>query len=163
MILNTMKLNGESIKINMKSLYESLFDIDDNVDNVDRSIVEKFLKDNYRGSFIISNKPNKDGKYEVSCVGAVVAQKNITSLTNDMFVWTEMDAEFNCSWCDSLTSLKGAPKKVGSEFNCMYCKSLMSLKGAPKKTDYFRCEGCGGKFSEEDVKKVSDVKGFIVV
>ena len=198
------KQNGESIKINMKSLYESLFDIDDNVDNVDRSIVEKFLKDNYIGSFIISNKPNKDGKYEVSCVCGVVAQKNITSLTNDMFVWTEMDGEFSCCRCDSLTSLKGAPKKVGhffcnnckslkslegapeevrltfdckkcnsltslkgapkkvgGEFNCMYCKSLMSLKGAPKKTTGFRCEGCGGEFTEYDVKKVSNVNRYI--
>ena len=40
---------------------------------------------------------------------------------------------FDCGGCHSLTSLKGAPKKVGGDFSCFNCKSLTSLKGAPKK------------------------------
>ena len=48
-----------------------------------------------------------------------------------------------CCWnCRSLTSLEGAPKKVGGDFDCSKCKV---------------------KFSEEDVVKISNVKGMIKV
>ena len=49
---------------------------------------------------------------------------------------------FNCHNCTSLTSLEGAPEKVGWNFNCIHCKA---------------------EFTEEDVKKVSNVKGTIDV
>ena len=41
--------------------------------------------------------------------------------------------DFNCSNCNSLTSLKGAPNEVGGNFSCSNCTSLTSLEGAPKK------------------------------
>ena len=198
----------------MRSLYESLFDIDDNIDNVDKSIkdhINQFLNDNFTNASKckISEKPNKDGKFEVSSNSDVrVKNKQITSLTNGSFIWTYIKGEFNCPECNSLTSLKGAPKEVGGDFNCFNCNLLTSLEGAPKEVGgYFKCNyctsltslkgvpkevsgnfscfncssltslkgapkevggdfscfKCKGKFTEEDVKKVSNVKGMIKV
>ena len=64
--------------------------------------------------------------------------------------------------CNSLESLKGAPKKVGGDFYCDRCISLKSLKYAPKEIEGdFNCSNCASKFTVEDVKKVSNVKGKI--
>ena len=38
---------------------------------------------------------------------------------------------FNCRFCDEITNLIGAPKRVSYGFNCGYCKNLVSLEGAP--------------------------------
>ena len=97
----------------------------------------------------------------------------------------EVGGSFNCIDCPLLTSLKGAPKKVGGSFrvgpwlgldcslesleggpkevggsfDCSGCKLLKSLKGAPKVVGgRFNCAFCGVKFTEADVKKVSNVK-----
>ena len=70
--------------------------------------------------------------------------------------------DFSCRGCKSLKSLKGAPKEVGGYFNCERCPSLKSLRDAPKEVgDDFECYECGTQFTEEDVKKVSNVKGKI--
>jgi hypothetical protein len=54
--------------------------------------------------------------------------------------------------------LAGAPIEVLGSFICNGCKSLTSLEGAPKKVGYvFKCFECGVKFTEKDVKKFSDV------
>ena len=129
-------------------IVEGIFDIDDNIDNIDESIkdqIKRFLKDNFDGASLykISDKPNKDGKYEVTCSKNIeVKNKNIVSLTNGMFIWTTVGGNFNCRSCHSLTSLKGAPKEVRGEFNCRYCYSLTSLKGAPKEVRSFYCHHC---------------------
>ena len=48
------------------------------------------------------------------------------------------------------------------DFDCRYCKSLISLEGAPKEVGGgFYCRNCKVKFSEEDVKNISNVKGKI--
>ena len=173
--------------LNMKSLKESLLD-NDLVEKTDKMIkdeVKSFLKENYRGAIKISRKPNADGKYEVSSfVDIGVKNRNITSLTNGMFIWATVDGYFeciycvkleslegapkevgeyfDCSGCDSIISLKGAPKKVGDNFYCSRCNSLKSLEGAPEKVRRgFYCYGCPHKFTKDDVKKVSDVKGEI--
>ena len=216
----------------MKTLYESLLD-DDLVDKTDKMIkdeIKAFLKANYKGSIKISRKPNNDNKYEVSSTTNIeVKNKNITSLTNGMFIWANVDGYFNCVMCKSLKSLEGAPKeiaynfncshcigleslegapeKVGGCFYCSYCSSLKSLKGAPKEVgrgfycsscislesledalkkvgeDFycdrcnslkslagapkevgrnFYCNDCAGKFTENDVQKISKVKGKII-
>ena len=174
----------------MKSLRESLLD-NDLVDKTDEIIIkneiEEFLKANYncRGSIKISEKPNKDDLYEVSSNSAVeVTNKNIISLTNGMFIWTIVDGSFFCNNCKFLKSLEGAPKKVGGGLYCYKCDSLTSLNGAPEKVELsfscnecnsltslngspkevggrFYCNNCAGKFTIEDVKKVSNVKGEI--
>ena len=126
---------------------ESIFDIDDNIDNVDKSIkdqINQFLNDNFinASKCKISEKPNKDGKFEVSSNSDVrVKNKQITSLTNGSFIWTYIKGDFICDHCDSLKSLKGAPKEVGGDFSCY---------------------GCAGKFTVEDVKKISNVKKDII-
>ena len=223
-------LKYEIIK-RMKTLRESLLD-DGLIDKTDKMIkdeIEAFLKANYNGTIKISQKPNADGKYEVSSVTYIeVKNRNITSLTNGMFIWTLIDGSFYCSGCKSLkslegapknvrrgfycdkcnslislkgapkevsmtfdcsrcdslislegapekvgddfycyncyslTSLEGAPEKVGGTFDCSYCKSLNSLDGAPKEVRKdFDCRGCKIQFTEDDVKKISDVKGEI--
>jgi hypothetical protein len=95
----------------------------------------------------------------------------------------EKVGRFNCSDCDNLKSLDGGPKIVKS-FNCGYCKNLKSLKGAPdiipidfdcshctnlhsleyvpsKVFGDFYCKNCGGRFTKEDVEKLSNVNGKI--
>ena len=172
----------------MKSLKESLLD-DDLVGKTDKIIkdeIKAFLKANYKGSIKISRKPNADGKYEVSSTSDIrVKNTNITSLTNEMFIWTTIDGIFSCSFCFKLESLEGAPEKVGGGFYCSYCSKLESLKGAPKEVGgdfycvsnqslkslegspkevarHFHCYKCAGKFTEDDVKKVSNVKKDII-
>ena len=151
-------------------IIESIFDIDNNIDNVDESIkdqIKQFLNDNFKNASncIISEKPNKDGKFEVLSKGNIeIKNKLLTSLTNGSFIWTNIKGDFICSNCKSLTSLEGAPKEVGGDFSCFNCNSLTSLEGAPKEIGgHFRCTKCGCDFTREDVKKVSNVKGTIQV
>ena len=160
-------------------IVEGIFDIDDNIDNFDESIkdqIKRFLKDNFDGASFckISDKPNADGKYEVSSTRNVIVENiKITSLTNGMFVWTTVGGKFDCygcnslktlegapekvvwyfscSSCNSLTSLEGAPKEVGGGFSCYWCDSLTSLEGAPKKV--------GGDFDCEDCDSLTSLKG----
>ena len=74
----------------------------------------------------------------------------------------KVEGNFSCSYCNSLKTLEGAPKTVIGEFRCGHCPSLKSLKGAPKEVgDDFYCRECGTKFTSDDVKKVSNVKGGI--
>jgi hypothetical protein len=64
---------------------------------------------------------------------------------------------------NNLTSLKGIPQTIGRNFNCSE-NNLTSLKGAPQTVGgHFFCSDNPGKFTEEDVKAVCDVKGKIVV
>ena len=190
---------------------ESLLDVDDF--DLDKIIqiekIKEFIDENYDvKSYTISKKPNKDGKYVVDSKSDImVKNKNITNLTNDLFVWGEVGRDFdcrhcssltslkgtpekvggsfrcpycdsltslegapkkvgenfNCYWCDLLTSLKGAPKEVGGKFDCKHCESLTSLKGAPKEVGMnFNCYNCKTQFAEDDVRKVSNVKGKII-
>ena len=171
-------------------IIEGIFDTDE--DTIDKSIkdqIKQFLKDNFKGysSCKISRKPNTDGKYEVSSTeNILVVNKKITSLTNGLFIWTNVSREFNCWGCKSLTSLEGAPKKIGGDFSCYNCASLISLEGAPEEVGgNFNCYNCtslkslkgspkkiGGdfdcsendmKFTKNDIKKVSNVKGKIYI
>ena len=166
------------------------------------------MKENYKGIFKISKTPNSDGKYEVSSTKDVeVINRNITSLTNGMFIWVNVIEDFICSYCYSLETLEGAPEKVGRDFDCSCCESLKNLKGAPEKVGEnficytcksleslegapekvgrnficytckslktlkgapkevgkdFNCRLCKIKFTADDVKKVSNVKGEIM-
>ena len=148
----------------MKTLYESLLD---NLDDLEKSIdlkkvIKNWIENNYGKITLlkISDKPNKDGKYEVSANHVIIDNKSLTSLTNDMFVWKNVRL-FNCSNCTSLTSLEGAPEKVGGDFNCSHCNSLTSLKGAPKEVggDFYCCD-CTSLTSYE-LPKGTKIKGKI--
>ena len=90
----------------MKSLRESLLDDElvEKTDNLIRDGILAFLVKNYKGSYKISEKPNKDDLYEVSCDDRVnIINKNIKSLTNGMFIWTTVKESFICVNCNSLT------------------------------------------------------------
>ena len=54
----------------------------------------------------------------------------------------EVRGDFDCSYCDNLTSLDGAPQKVGR---------------------YFDCSDCGKQFTEEEVREVCDVGDKVFV
>ena len=169
---------------------ESLLDDEDVLmkntgDEVIKNEILKFLKDNYKGVCKISKKPI-NGKYIVDCSRSLeVKNRNITSLTNKYFVFgvvngyfycfdcksltslkgapKKVGGNFNCSYCESLTSLKGAPEKVGGSFSCSYCNSLTSLKGAPKEVGgSFYCMDCKQQFNEKDVKNESKVNDEII-
>ena len=123
---------------------ESLLDMG-NVDNAD-ALIEEFLKENYKitGSYTIT-----DGIVDVK--GSIVAiSKDITSLTNGMFRFGEIKNNFYCINCPSLTSLEGAPRKVGRDFDCSRCKKLKSLEGAPEVVErHFYCINCDSLTSLE--------------
>lgn len=74
----------------------------------------------------------------------------------------KVEGNFNCARCTSLKTLDGAPKVVGEDFYCYDCKSLDSIVGAPQKVEGdFHCHDCKIEFTEDEVKKVCDVKGII--
>jgi hypothetical protein len=70
--------------------------------------------------------------------------------------------DFNC-FDNQLTSLDGSPQSVGGSFSC-WDNQLTSLIGAPKSVGGdFDCKSNRIKFTEDDVRAVSDVKGNIIV
>jgi hypothetical protein len=80
------------------------------------------------------------------------------------FPFGKVSGPFSCSGL-KLTSLYNCPKEVGGDFWCSK-NDLTSLKGAPKRVGGdFWCTTQRTKirFTEEDVRAVSDVKGDIIV
>ena len=161
----------------MKDLYlyinESILDIDDNIEHVgDIAVVKNFINENYTirnyngpANFDIRTEKTKDGKFIVDAqyCDVTVTNKDIKSLTNNMFVWgivgnfyckdcfklnslegspIQVNWNFSCEGCDMLTTLKGAPLIVKLSFSCKDCMSLKSLVGAPEKTETFDCGLC---------------------
>ena len=118
-----------------------LDDVDDQIDRVDEIIkrkIQKFIKEHYMiyannsfSVYTISNKPNKDGKYEVSSKWYIyfnTFNKTSKKLTNDLFVWKTVKGTFDCN-NSIIDSLEGAPKQVGGDFLCNWT-NITSLKGA---------------------------------
>ena len=159
----------------MKTLYESLLDDFDTMSASSttdiKNEIKQFLKDNYKksSSFEISRKPNNDGYYEVDCSKCSdieVGNKNITSLTNNLFIFVNIKGDFDCSYCRNLTSLEGAPEEIVGDFYCTYCNKLTSLKGAPKEVGkHFYCNNCSNltslKGSPKEIKHVFDLTNCI--
>ena len=105
---------------------------------------------------------NNNGMFQWGKVKGSFECTNCTNLESLEGAPKKVGKWFDCSFCSSLTSLKGAPEKVGEWFDCKNCTSLKSLEGAPKEVGgYFSCCDCGTKFVDEDVKKLTDVKGYI--
>jgi hypothetical protein len=172
------------MKVLNEYIVESLLDDEDSVmDNGVRAMVKSFIDTYYEvDTYTISEKVNKEGKYEVSAGSVRVKKKDMTNLTNDMFIWDDVEEfscvdcgalvslegsprtvnRFYCKLCNSLTNLVGAPKEV-SYFDCSYCRKLVSLEGAPKKAKIFTCRSCGGKFTKMDVSKVCKVTSRLTI
>ena len=122
---------------------ESLLDDDDIFygANSDKKVIECWIRDNYR----IRDKLTITDDLVVDCSGRVkVKNKSITSLTNGLFRWGNVEGNFACGYTQ-ITSLEGTPKKVGKNFDCSGCNNLKTLEGAPEKVDGdFWCNACGG-------------------
>ena len=106
----------------MRSLKEALLNRSKNIDVAGMAIdaAKAYINANYniegKLTFEIVN-----GICTANCDGAVVIKnKKIVKLT-DGFVWGQIKKDFYCSYCNGLTSLKGAPDKVGGYFYCSYC------------------------------------------
>ena len=158
----------------------SLLDIDDTLsvtnDDLRRKAVEEFIEDNYIAPCVkISNKPNKDGKFEVSTKGLVrvhpYKKKELTSITNGDFVWTKVGGGFDISWMDNLETLEGMPREIGYSLWLNQCPKLKSLDGFPEKVGtkdkesmiYIGRTGTPRFFKKADVMKVCKypANGFI--
>ena len=93
--------------------------------------------------------------------GNVINSKsNITIRDTDLvdgklpFKFGRVDGYFDCDGCPSLTSLKGAPQKVGRAFICSQCSSLTTLEGSPQEVGRnFYCRNCPSLKSLEDAPK----------
>jgi hypothetical protein len=75
-----------------------------------------------------------------------------------------VEGYFYC-YNNQLTSLEGTPQTVGRGFYCSN-NQLTSLHGAPQRVGgSFKCsdQKSGKKFTEDEVKEVSNVKGSIYV
>ena len=135
-------------------LYEA-FDFDsDKVENIEAIIeshrYKKFLEENYEITGDI--KPyKKDGILFIDVNGDIsVKNEKLSSLTNGNFRFGKVKRNFDCSWCEFLKTLEGAPEKVGWSFICSYCNSLTSLEGAPSKVGGgFYCNYCESLISLE--------------
>ena len=142
------------------SIYlESLLD-DDDVFYDPKKEIEVWIRNEYK----VTGKLTISDDLVVDCSGDVeVKNKNIESLTNGLFRWGKVGGMFDCYACKNLKSLEGAPKEVDGDFNCSYCDSLKSLDGAPKEIGgTFYCFNCAGQFTEDDVKKISNIKNNII-
>ena len=146
---NLKEICNINILNSLHSLLEaSILDINDTLNN-DYPVIVKAITDFinekyncYGGSIKISKTPNAAGKYEVSARDVKVKDTSITSLTNDVFVWLNVDY-FDCSDCENLQSLEGGPRSVKFTFNCKKCNSLKDLTGAPDKVGIrFCCSDC---------------------
>jgi hypothetical protein len=138
-----------------ESLLDDLEDLEkDSDDSIENVLIEKFLKENYSitGQYTI-----KDGIVDVNG-SVIIKNRKINNLTNGMFVFGKIYKYFDCSGCDKLKSLKGAPKEVGLAFTCHNCKFLISLEGAPEKVGgRFICSNCSQLKSLEGAPK--ELKG----
>lgn len=120
----------------------------------DIKTIKEWIKDNCKvAGLTVSKKPNKNGKFTVNAAEVEYTNKSIESLTNGMFVWKNIKKFFYCPKCQNLTSLEGAPEKVGWTFNCNYCTSLTSLEGCPQEVNGMSCEYCTSLTSLEGCPK----------
>ena len=72
----------------------------------------------------------------------------------------KVDRDFNCKYCSSLTSLKGAPVKVSGSFWCSKCISLTSLEGSPEKVGRnFYCSNCSSLTSLE-IERLNKIRSY---
>lgn len=68
---------------------------------------------------------------------------------------------FDCAY-NHLTTLENTPDEVGDTFDCSY-NQLTSLEGAPNTAENFWCNNNLIQFTQNDVKKVCNVKSEIII
>ena len=96
----------------------------------------------------IDNQPESASIY-ITDGNVINSTSNITIRDTDLvdgklpFKFGRVDGDFYCSDCPSLTSLEGAPQKVGGFFSCSRCTSLTSLEGVSQEVgEDFYCREC---------------------
>lgn len=77
------------------------------------------------------------------------------------FRFGKIKGHFRCNRI-GLTTLAGAPTEVTGAFGC-HENNLTALKFAPKKAEWSGCCSNKVKFSEEDVRKICEVKENVYV
>jgi hypothetical protein len=91
---------------------------------------------------------------------------NVDIFINKIPLWfkdIKIDGSFYCAF-NILTTLEGCPEIVKGNFSCSNNNYLTTLQGCPKYVSgYFYCRNNKVKFTEEDVKKLCNVKGVIYV
>ena len=157
----------------MKSLYESILS---STHAGKTSIIKAWLDENNIKNYTINDKGevDVDGDVHLSGLGLTEFPSfiqfgtvkwnffcNNNNLTTLKGAPKKVGLGFYCSF-NNLTTLEGAPKEVGWDFNCSD-NNLTSLKGAPRKAWCFNCVKNTTKFTEEDVRKVCKVEKKIYV
>ena len=164
--------HGWSPKLVVQQLEDYYYNIYLKHGDIEKLItVDEINKDNYKdyiGKFV-----NVRGKVNLYSLGLTelpirfgkvggyfdCSDNNLTSLEGSP---ENVGGYFSCS-DNNLTSLEGSPEEVGRGFYC-YKNQLTSLKGAPIEVgSHFYCNDNKVKFTEEDVREVSNVKGEILV
>ena len=132
---------------------ESIWDVDNNVESDNNEFVideiKQFIKDNYQNvnlkclDFVFDKEKNKYIVNYTREVSGIKLRNKAKSIVNDLFEWGLIDGWFDCSGCDNLNTLQGAPKKVEGDFYCHNCPKLESLQGAPEYVGGgFYCSSC---------------------
>ena len=112
------------------SFTEGLLDRVKNKDVNHEALIKEFLKENY---FIDSYEiKTTNNKLVIDVKGNIkVINKDITSLTNGLFEFGE----------------------VSGNFDCTRCELLKTLEGAPEKCNMFDCRSFGKRFTANDIRK----------
>jgi hypothetical protein len=112
-----------------------------------KTVLYSMLSDMVSGTFTI----DPTNGY-VNVKGGVKIPEMFTSF---YFRFGEVTGDFDCTDCN-ITSLEGAPKKVGGSFYCSYA-NIESLEGAPKEVGgSFDCRGTSIVSLEGAPKEVGD-------
>ena len=124
-------------------------------------MIKQYIRNGSKGNLSLSEMELTvlpDILKNVTVNGDFVCELNqLTSLKNSP---KYVSNDFLCN-DNMITSLKGAPSSVGGSFYCSW-NNLTSLEGAPKTVDKdFSCGFNDGKFTEEQVRAVCNVKGDI--
>ena len=123
-------------------LNESLLDDENELfDRNDKTLIELWIKENYKIYGTLKIYEDKHGFVVDSDADIEVTNKDIKSLTNGMFRWGEIVGDFKCRECKKLRSLEGAPNEC-KWFDCFECTKLRTLEGAPNECYSFNCSGC---------------------
>jgi stage III sporulation protein SpoIIIAA len=162
----------------MKSLKEileySVLDIEGTLKEGDRYAAEKEFNEMFycsiltpgKMSYTISNKPNRDGKYEIRvkvkkgaelCVNnKYFSETGTNTIEAKYFILKRVDGKMEISTCP-IINLKGSPEIVNGDYRVAYCSNLQSYEGIPKKiTNCISFSKNGKYFSRYDIEKVCD-------
>lgn len=160
-------------------LKESILDVGDLEDSVDKTIADQWIKDNIKGQCTLRRLKNGYYKargnvvirnYDGEFLGGIV----LDSLEGSLYVedcpkiksldgffarqsWgdvkTKVTGDIKITNCKSFESLEGLPNYIDGEFVIMDCPALKSLEGAPEMACDVTIIKCGKKFTKAQIQK----------